>query len=217
MMRYVYCALPEAPFFTVKRVTFDGVSGFAKSRAPVNVARLHDIVKRSFKLNDVLEVSSASPDALGVSLSAFNLKNAQGDTVEALFQASKKFAHGGPYTDLLGAKCGKAKKDERLRNSGPLVAFVGPYSGREYPLKPITAYYDFLYIRTLLENGVLCQEIIDRNLGVFSDIYFNPEKSLNCQAEACAIFSGIMSAGKTVPADFGEFVRLIWGYYPSFD
>ena len=86
MMRYVYCALPEAPFYTIKRVTFDGVSGFAKSRVQENVKRLHDIAKRSFKLNDVLEVSSASPDALGVSLSAFNLKNAQGDTVEALFQ-----------------------------------------------------------------------------------------------------------------------------------
>ena len=86
MMRYVYCALPEAPFYAIKRVTFDGVSGFAKSRVQENVKRLHDIAKRSFKLNDVLEVSSASPDALGVSLSAFNLKNAQGDTVEALFQ-----------------------------------------------------------------------------------------------------------------------------------
>lgn len=211
MMRYVYCALPEAPFYAIKRITFDGVSGFAKSRAQENVTRLHDIAKRSFKLNDVLEVSSASPDELGLSLSAFNLKNAQGDTVEALFQASKKFAHGGPYTDLLGAKRGKAKKDERLRNSGPLVAFVGPYSGREYPLKPATAYYDFLYIRTLLENGALCQEIIDRNLTAFTDIWFNPGHSLNCQAEACAIFSGLMQAGKEVPADFNEFVALIWG------
>ncbi len=211
MMRVIYCASTEAPFYAIKRVTFDGVSGFAKSRAQENVKRLHESAKRSFKLADVLEVSSASPDDLGVALSAFNLKNAQGDTVEALFQASKKFAHGGPYTDLLGAKRGKAKKDERLQNSGALVGFVGPYSGREYPLKPATAYYDFLYIRTLLENGALCQEIIDRQLSAFSDIWFNPEHSLNCQAEACAIFAVLMKVGKEVPADFDQFVALIWG------
>lgn len=140
MIRYIYCTSTVAPYFTVKRITFDGVSGFAKSRAQENVKHLHESARRSFKLTDVLEVSSASPDGLGIALSAFNLKNAQGDTVEALFQASKKFAHGGPYTDLLGAKRGKAKKDARLHNSGSLVAFVGPYSGKEYPLKPAAAF-----------------------------------------------------------------------------
>jgi hypothetical protein len=211
MTRNIYIASSTAPYFTVKRCTFDGVSGFAKSRAQENVRRLHATAARGFHLDSILEVSSASTDELGLSLSAFNLKNAQGDTVEALFQASKKFANGGPYRDLLTAKRGKAKKDERLRNSGPLVAFVGPYSGREYPLKPTTAYYDFLYIRTLLENGDLCQEIIDRDLVAFSDIWFNPDKSLNCQAEACSIFAGLMKAGKEVPEDFDEFVRMTWG------
>lgn len=211
LTRLIYCPSAEAPFFTTKRITFDGVSGFAKSRAQENVRRLHDSAKHAFHLDDILEVSSASSDELGERLSAFNLKDSRGNSVEGLFQSSKKFAHGGPYPDLLEVKKGKAKKDSRLKDSGPLIGFVGPYNGKEYPKNPTTAYYDFLYLRVLLENPELCQELIDRNSKAFSDIWFNPEKSLNCQAEACAIFSGMMEAGESIPASFEDFVSKVFG------
>lgn len=210
LTRLIYCPSAEAPFFTTKKITFDGVSGFAKSRAQENVRRLHESVKRAFHLDPILEVSSASSDELGKNLSAFNLEDCRGNSVEGLFQSSKKFAHGGPYPDLLEAKRGKAKKDSRLQDSGPLIGFVGPYSGKEYPKNPATAYYDFLYLRVLLENSELCQELIDRNPQAFSDIWFNPEKSLNCQAEACAIFSGMMEAGISIPASFEDFVSKVF-------
>lgn len=211
LTRLIYCPSAEAPFFTTKRVTFDGVSGFAKSRAQENVRRLHDSAKRAFHLDDILEVSSASPDLLGERLSAFFLKDSKGNSVESLFQASKKFAHGGPYLDLLEVKKGKAKKDSRLQDSGPLIGFVGPYSGKEYPKNPTTAYYDFLYLHVLQENPDLCRYLSARTPAAFSDIWFNPEKSLNCQAEACAIFLGLQKAGVTVPETFEDFVSKVFG------
>ena len=154
------------------------------------------------------EVSSAADNELGVKLSAFNLKNKDGKTVECIFQSSKKFENGGPYLDLLDVSSNVAKKDKRLRTSGNLVAFV--LNGKEYPLIPRTAFYDFVYISALLENKDLCENL--DNYNAFSDIWFNPDKSLNCQAEAMALYRGLKQANKLdkAMASFDEFVNEVF-------
>lgn len=164
--------------------------GFAVSQKRKGIQLVHECFMRNFKGNQPLEVSTKSELELGQALSAFNLKDENGYTVERLFQSSKKFRDGGPYTDILDMTSSKAKKDERLRNSGPLVSFV--LNDTEYPLQPTTAFYDWLYINTLLKNKDLVNQLIESGYTDFTDIEFNPDKSLNCQAEAVALFLVIL-------------------------
>lgn len=167
-------------------------SGFAVSQKRKGIKLVHECFMRSFKGNEPLEVSSKSELELGQALSAFNLKDENEYTVERLFQSSKKFRDGGPYMDILDMRSSKAKKDERLRSSGPLVSFV--YQNQEYPLQPTTAFYDWLYINTLLKNKNLVNDLIESGYTDFTDIEFNPDKSLNCQAEAVALFLVIIKS-----------------------
>lgn len=68
-----------------------------------------------------------------------------------------------------------AKKDERLKNSGPLIGF--DYFGQKWPLVSKTAFYDWLYLSALEPH----QDFLKRlyTYSAFSDIEFNPEKSIN--------------------------------------
>lgn len=50
-------------------------------------------------------------------------ENGEGFSVESAFQAGKIFEKGGPYIDLLGVSSKIAKRDERLKNSGRIIAF----------------------------------------------------------------------------------------------
>ena len=88
------------------------------------------------------------------------------------------------------------------------MAFV--LNGKEYPLIPRTAFYDFVYISALLENKDLCENL--DNYNAFSDIWFNPNKSLNCQAEAMALYRGLKQANKLdkAMASFDEFVNEVF-------
>ena len=110
--------------------------------------------------------------------------------IENIFQSSKAFERGGPYKDLLYCSPIDAKKDERLKNSGSLVAFH--FEDRCWALEPKTLFYDHIYIRALLENEELIDQIIQYN--IFTDIEFNPKKSFNCQARSVAIFVSLHKA-----------------------
>lgn len=124
-----------------------------------------------------------------MALSAFNLKFLDEDKqveypLENIFQSSKVFQKGGPYLNLLHVHPKEAKRDERLVNSGDLLYFS--YKGIYWELEPKTMFYDWIYIKTLSRNKNLAKEIMRYN--TFTDIEFNPKKSINCQARAVAIF-----------------------------
>ena len=104
--------------------------------------------------------------------------------MESAFQASKVFERGGPYTDLLYADSRISKKDLRIRNSGNIVGFR--FDGRNFEIEPKTFFYNWLYVNTLNLNKELGDRLIE--FDAFTDIEFNPKKSLNCQAEAAAIY-----------------------------
>ena len=105
-------------------------------------------------------------------------------SVESAFQSSKKFELGGPYLDILEKSSREAKKDNRLKMSGKLIAFE--FYGRQWPLEPKTLFYDWLYIRAVYKNKDLANEILEYD--AFTDIEFNPNKSINCQARSAALF-----------------------------
>jgi len=177
-------------------VDFEWYAGFAKSQKQKSIRALHEMAAREYGVKSPLEVSSKSETPLGVALSSFNLKfeTQRGRllTVEAAFQGSKVFACGGPYRDIFDMKPMDAKKDERLRNSGFLKNFT--FFGVCWELEPKTAFYDWLYINALLKNPNLASQVTD--IDGFTDIEFNPEKSINCQARAAALYCALFHSEK---------------------
>lgn len=189
--RPVFVALGE-PTHLVQEISIDFSwnPGFAPIQKKKNVTALHEAA-RSQKLAPLLEVSTKSEEKLGQRLSAFNLKiaTALGEiSIESAYQGSKVFKDGGPYTDIYKMDSWAAKKDERLKNSGPLIGFE--YFGQKWPLIPKTAFYDWLYLSALEPH----QEFLKRlfNYQGFTDIEFNPEKSINCQARTCALLVSLI-------------------------
>ena len=128
---------------------------------------------------------------LGVNLSAFNLSLTNKDNikapVEVFFQGSKVFAQGGPFTDLYKKTSREAKKDERLVESGDLIAF--DFDDQKWPLSPSTMFYDWLYCSALEQNRPQAEALLDYD--AFTDIEFNPNKSINCQAASAAIYKSL--------------------------
>lgn len=178
-----------------KAIDFKWHPGMAKSQKQKSVSELHSAAKL-FGINNILEISSKSLDELGILLSAFNLsfvtkRYNQQITVESAFQGSKVFKRGGPYKDLYLADSMTSKKDIRIKDSGQLVGFN--FFNIEFPLIPRTYFYDWLYINALVNNPQLVEELY--KFDGFSDIEFNPKKSINCQAHAAALFVSLNSAG----------------------
>ena len=113
-------------------------------------------------------------------------------SVECAFQGSKVFEHGGPFTDLYAVSSRDAKKDDRLRNSGDVTRFS--FMGEDFPTKPLTAFYDWLYITALNQNEGLARQLLRFN--GFTDIAFNPDKSFNCQARSAALYVALSQNGE---------------------
>ena len=171
-----------------KFFNFEWNPGFAPSQKKKNVDNLHKAIKMG-SVDNVLEISTKSNTELGFNLSAFNLK-LNGIHLENIFQASKKYEHGGPYLDLLNVSPVDSKRDERHRTSGNLISFV--YDSNEWKLSPLTLFYDFIYIKAAFESIPLSQLSELKNYKWFTDIEFNPKKSINCQARTVAILKLII-------------------------
>ena len=208
--RPVFLSLPVSPFVRVVEVDFEWNGGFAASQQQKNIRAIHSAFERVCPGAPVLEISSKSLREEGVLLSAFNLQKyvpelLESVSVECVFQGGKIFAFGGPSTDLYKKTSREAKRDPRLRESGVIRGFY--FDGKEYPLFPKTAFYDWIYINALMENEALAKKLL--NYVAFTDIAFNPAKSLNCQARAAAIFAGLsMSGSLDTVKSFDEFIKL---------
>ena len=185
-------------FSPVREVPIDFTwhAGMSVSQKQKSIASLHKSAHDRLGLTRVLEVSTKSLDDLGRELSAFNLKvplvDGTSTSVESAYQGSKVFSGGGPYLELLRAESRTAKTDERLRNSGRLTRFE--FEGLQWALEPPTAFYDWLYITALTLEPSLCTKVLE--FDGFTDIEFNPERSLNCQARSVALFCSLTKSGE---------------------
>lgn len=185
---------------TVRNYSFEWFSGFAVSQKQKSIDSLHCAVLRSDSGARPLEISTKSKNPLGVKLSAFNLK-LDGYTLENIFQSSKVFTGGGAYRDLLDVSPKEAKKDPRLRNSGALKFF--DYNGDIFPLVPKTVFYDYIYIKAVKES-LSAEEVQKiREYNYFTDIEFNPDKSINTQAKSVAIIRLMLDMYDSIP-DFSK-------------
>jgi len=204
--RPIFCPNPaNAPAGWVKRIMIDFKwhPGMAAVQKKKNIAALHAAAAAQ-GIAPILEISTKSEIELGRRLSAFNLKVKVDDVgwapLESAFQGSKVFAGGGPFSDLYRQDAQAAKKDSRLKCSGTLQAFE--FAGHRWPLAPQTAFYDWLYLRALQSMGGLYDQLT--GFGGFTDIEFNPKKSINCQAGACALFVALCRREKLAAAMAGR-------------
>lgn len=194
----------------VQRANFDFTfnPGFSVTQKKKNVLALHESIGKK-----TLEVSTKSGESLGVMLSAFNLK-LDGRPFECVFQASKQYSEGGPYLDLLDVYPKAAKRDERHQTSGKLKVFV--YNGEEFALEPKTFFYDYMYIKAV-KQSISKEDIIRvKEYDYFTDIEFNPNRSVNCQAKSVAIIKAMLEKFGEIPdlnrQDFDLFYNLISAY-----
>ena len=175
---------------------FDWHPGFAKSQKQKSIVSLHSKIKKELRYENPLDISSKSLTEEGVEASAFNLiietvSLNKKFSVECAFQASKVFENGGPYVDLLYKTSIEAKKDPRLKSSGRLTHFH--FYNQKWPLEPQTLFYDWIYINALHKNEKLAKSI--GFFDSFTDIEFNPERSINCQAYSAALYLALNRRG----------------------
>ena len=173
-------------------IEFKWFPGMAESQKQKSIQSLHKSARDQANIKNCLEISSKSEDAVGKKLSAFNLTYTNDSnfsfSVECLYQSCKVFDQGGPYRDLLHKSSLDAKRDPRLKNSGNLKHFLSQ-NGTQWALEPKTAFYDWTYINILAKNRDLHETIMMYDC--FTDIEFNPKKSINCQAYSVALFSSL--------------------------
>ncbi len=176
-------------------VDFEWFPGMAKVQAQRSIVSLHENAIRQIGVDKVLEISSKSLDELGVALSAFNLmiRTPKGReySLECAYQSAKVFERGGPFLDLREIRSIDAKRDPRLHQHGRLIKFS--FYGIDWDLLPRTAFYDWLYINALHKHPDLAEKVLSYR--AFSDIAFNPERSINCQAYAAALYVSLHERG----------------------
>jgi len=185
----------SAIFFEEKEIDFKFYNGFSITQKAKSIISLHESANKQ-GINNILEVSTKSNNKIGWNLSAFNLMINFGDTqisLECAFQGSKIFDGNIQYKDIYYKTSIEAKKDTRLKNSGNIIGFE--FNGIFWANEPKTAFYDWMYINALYEtNSKIIDELVTYE--AFSDIEFNPKKSINCQARTCAILVSLLKQNK---------------------
>lgn len=196
-----------------KNIEFQFFNGFSLSQKSKSINSLHQNANQQGFPN-VLEVSTKSDSELGWALSAFNLMvEFNGDekiSLECAFQGSKVFENNVQYTDIYHKTSIEAKKDPRLKSSGAIIGFE--FEGEFWENEPKTAFYDWMYINALYRNH---QDIVEALLtySAFSDIEFNPKKSINCQARTCAILVSLVKLELIDEAlkSHKKFIEVVYG------
>ena len=203
--------------FKEVNIEFTFYNGFAVTQKAKSIQSLHDNAKKSGYKN-ILEVSTKSDNKLGWQLSAFNLMlDFDFDkkiSLECAFQGSKVFENNVQYKDLYLVESIAAKKDERLKKSGNIIGFE--YEGDFWDNEPKTAFYDYLYIKTLYDNyRDIIYELI--KFDTFTDIEFNPKKSINCQARTCAILVSLYKMDLLEKAlnSKNDFIKIVYKKEPQ--
>lgn len=143
-----------------------------------------------------LETSNKSFQLLGAKLSSFKLKY-HGILLENVFQSSKVYTNGGPYKDLIEVLPNEAKRDERHRTSGKLMCFIA--EGQIWERDPKTAFYDYLYLNAVKESvpEKYLSKIVEYD--AFTDIDFNPKRSVKCEARSAALLKIVYSMYGEIP------------------
>ena len=192
-IRAIYSPLPEYPYVEEEHVEI--AWSYDKS-IEAERQRVRDVKKEGSMLNitPMLEVSGGSDSVIGRSMSAFTVKILHGGivtNVESIYQGSKVFENSGPHHSLYKLKGNQAKYQSKslFSKAGRFTHY--DFGGKIIPANPPTAFYDWIYMRGLIYTGIGIANIEEYR--GFSDIYFNPEKQINSQAHAAALYVALFS------------------------
>ena len=170
--------------------------GFSISQKQKSIYSLHKNIVSNAKCENPLEISSKSPDPVGVALSAFNLmvrfklKPLINSPVETIYQGSKVF-NSQPRNDedRYSLPPLEARRRTRILESTKTMTGweIGDY---HFSLTSGTDFYDWLYIGGLYQCQKLLLKLV--NYDCFTDIEFNPRKSIACQARSAALARSLL-------------------------
>jgi type I restriction enzyme M protein len=188
----------DIPLFEEVVQDFSWTSGRSMVAKRQQIKSLHAALAERFPLDSILEISTKSPNQIGVLLSAFNLRlpGAHGGIpLESAYQAAKVFRISGSdavlhlkHLELEGPHEAKRAAAEFRRED--LLHFR--YEGEVWPAHVHSLFYDYLFW-----IGVNASESLLAKLSTyecFTDIEFNKTKSgfqagksFNTQARSAAI------------------------------
>lgn len=197
--RPVFCihdlTVQGPPYVDVVMVDFKWYPGISKLQKQKSIESLHAETQKCRSVS-VLEVSTKSMDDLGVRLSAFNLgfthpKRNIFISVESAFQGSKVFDSDGPFHELYEKTSKEAKSFHKDKSVGSVLGFN--FFGQTWPASPKNLFYDWLYLNCLYRSPEIAEAVLKYEC--FTDIEFNPKKSLNCQAYSAALFVSLSKRG----------------------
>ena len=165
-IRPIYISnIPEKPF--IKRdIQFVWIKGMSYSQKCKRRDSMHEVVAKLYPIDKVLEISTKSNKELGVNLSALKLtvkyKSGNEETVEKIYQSSKVLDENNKIKEF-------------------------KFNNTLFEKDPYSMYYDYIYML-----GLYCHKEYWEDLNkydIFTDIEFNPNKMLNTQARAAAIWN----------------------------
>ena len=173
--------------FVSKDINFKWMEGMSYSQKCKRRDSLSIEIAKLYDIKRWLEISTKSDKDIGVKLSAFNLllnTSTGTDSVESIYQSSKVF------------------------DDGKIVSFK--YNDCFFENYPTGMFYDYIYMYAILQNKNLINQFVQYD--IFSDIEFNPKKSINTQARAAAIFRTLyVNHSLNIIKDQNEFKK----YYKS--
>lgn len=195
--RVYYLANNKVDFFDFE---IKWKSGFGKKSRIENINMLHSKIASTFNVSPdrILEVSTNSENTLGRKLSSFNLElevNGNKYKVESAYQSSKKFETLlgiKSFSEYIKEKPGIIKSKIRGMDPKTLIGFN--FLGVSYNLNPKYMFYDWLYVRAIHQQPNMFNKLFDYDY--FTDIEFNPEKSINCQARSVVLYIWLMKKSR---------------------
>lgn len=205
-VRKVFLSLTEYPYVKEISVTFPWLNGAKQQNVQAVLDAFHDV----YPDVPALEVSLASSQPEGIGAAAmklpFCLKTQQDVPVGMVYEASKVFADGGPYPELLQLPSRKRGKNCPQPKDGKCIGYR--LEETDYPVQPYPyAFFNWLYGCTLRRNPEQAGGVL--KFGAFSDLDLgSSKKDRNSPARAAAVYAGLAAAGKLdCYESFEAFVR----------
>jgi len=189
--RPLFIPFDHTPYVQSLNIEFQWHAGLSRAQRKRSITSMHNAIQKANWPGEILEISTASEQEFGQQLSAMNLMvtlEQNGETVtqsvESIYQSAKVFGQIGPHPEWLGLTGKQCKKavQKVSKEHGLVTSFE--WNGRTWPTSNIEGFYSWVYIQGLLQldNGL---ERLNEYSG-FTDIYFNPRKTINCQARTAA-------------------------------
>jgi hypothetical protein len=207
--RPIFIPDPNSPSL-VKEISiqFEWFLGMARTQKQKNIQSFHVAAKKNGFTN-ILEISTYSEQVIGTKLSALNLLymtlNSSG-TVEELYQKSKILSENN--------KNSSAEKNINIKGSKPIGFLFENFNDWFLdPQNPSSCFYDWLYINAIQQdqNTSLAKEIF--KFDAFTDIAYNPKKSLSTQARSAALYVALKKMKKIEQTkNPDQFIKLLKTY-----